>query len=223
MSKITSVMRSEYLKAVRSKAFIIGVLVTPLLFGGSLIALLISEQTNDVEDRHFAVVDRTGRLYDILEESAKARNESDIFEEGEQVDPVWFPSLYVEDDSGQPAELVLSERVDQGELLGFVVLGADLFDAKRGGDQEFSWNTNTPTYDDLPDWVESVVNNVIRTDRFERADIDQELISELTRRTRLKVLGLTKKDKSTGEVIQAEEVRDATDILFRLVRDVAVV
>ena len=60
MTKILTVARSEYLRAVATKAFIIGVILMPVLFGGGIIALAIAEKTADTEDRHFAVIDRSG-------------------------------------------------------------------------------------------------------------------------------------------------------------------
>ena len=68
MSKIYTVMRNEYLRAVRTKAFIIGVLITPLLFGASIIVMAVSENNKDLSDRHFAVVDRSGMLGTSIEQ-----------------------------------------------------------------------------------------------------------------------------------------------------------
>lgn len=209
MSKILTVTRAEYAKATRSKAFLVGILLTPLLFGGSLIAMALSKSARDVEQRDFVVIDRTGQLYETLEGSASERNRNEIWEEDSpttQVQPRWVPSPYeVDDDSAQPPELKLSNRVEQREILGFVIIGADLFETGQDGDREFSWHTETPTYTDLPDWIERTVNRVVRDARFAGAELDQRLVSSLTRNENLKILGLTTQDKQTGEIVEAEE------------------
>lgn len=221
MSKILTVTRAEYVKATRSKAFLVGILLTPLLFGGSLIAMALSENAKDVEQRDFVVVDRTGRLYESLETATATRNERGIWDSDEpdtQVLPRWVPSLYDGgDDSDSPFELQLSERVKNRELLGFVVIGADLFATGRDGDREFTWHTQTPTYDDLPDWIEGIVNREVRDARFAEAQLDQKLVSDLTRNESLRVLGLTKQDKKTGAVIEAKEDSKLATLLVPIV------
>jgi len=211
VSKIPSVALAEYGKAVRTKAFIIGIIMMPILFGISIIGLAISEKTKDVDDRHFAVVDRSGDFYPLIEKAVEERNQSSVFDdEGGQEDPRWIPELYVPagDGSGKPAELALSERVESGELLGFLVIGADLFELPEDGatlDRELSWHTDTPTYDDLPDWLGSEINGAIKQRRFKEADVDQALIARLERWERVRTLGLTEVDETTGEIKAAEE------------------
>ena len=56
MRKTWIVARSEYIRAVKTKAFIIGVLLMPVLMGAGLIMMALETVVSDVEDRHFAVV-----------------------------------------------------------------------------------------------------------------------------------------------------------------------
>ncbi len=224
MSKILTVARAEYVKATRSKAFIVGILMTPLMFGGSLLVMALNENTVDVEQRRFVVVDRSEALYETLEDAAEERNRMFIWDDEEpetQVRPEWTPSLYDGELDGAPMagesgeaegslELELSKQVKDKEILGFVIMGKDLFTSASDDpdgelDREFSWHTETPTYKDLPNWIERKVNTVLRDARFKEANLDQSLVNSLTRSENLRTLGLTKQDKSTGQVIEAEE------------------
>ncbi|HTE06162.1 MAG TPA: hypothetical protein VK824_08200, partial [Planctomycetota bacterium] len=172
------VARTEYLKAVRSKAFIVGVLLMPILMGGSFIALAISEKAKDTQDRHFAVVDRSGGpLWDALVKAAAERNAYELYElapdgsQGKQVRPRFVPERVDPPAAGEEnkAELALSERVRHGEIFGYLILGRDLPEAAEsaaGTDREFSWQTETPTFNQLPDWIENVVNATVRSHRL---------------------------------------------------------
>ncbi len=72
--KILAVIKREYFTRVRTKGFIIGTILFPLilvfLFGGIFIFAKIFQPST----RHYTVLDQTGRIYDeivkILEESA---------------------------------------------------------------------------------------------------------------------------------------------------------
>ncbi len=218
MSKILTVTRAEYVKATRSKAFVIGVLLTPLLFSGSIVAMAISKKTVDVEERRFAVVDRTGALYAAVEDAAEERNATALRDESgeKQVLPAWVPSAYAPDDAAASDDdvlLELSERVESKDLAGFLVIGADIVSTGTGGDREFSWHTKTPTYKDLPRWLERVVNGRVRAERFAAAELDEQLVETLSREADLRTVGLTERDEETGEVIAAEEESDFANLL----------
>jgi len=60
MNKIWRVAFTEYLNAVRSKAFILGVLALPLIMAISVGVQLYAQKKTDLTPRRFAVLDRSG-------------------------------------------------------------------------------------------------------------------------------------------------------------------
>ena len=63
MHKILTLFKREYKAAVRTKSFIISLLLVPIMMGGGFAAVLIMENKVDTEDKHFTVIDRTGELH----------------------------------------------------------------------------------------------------------------------------------------------------------------
>ena len=80
MRKFWTVARTEYLRAVRTKGFIVGVLMMPVLMSGGLIAGKLSKDSADVRDRRFAVIDRSGEVLPVLLTSVNVHNERDIWD-----------------------------------------------------------------------------------------------------------------------------------------------
>jgi len=57
MRKILTVATTEFINAVRSKAFIISVLLVPALFGASIGVQVLMGKRTEEGDRKFAVID----------------------------------------------------------------------------------------------------------------------------------------------------------------------
>ena len=100
--------------------------------------------------------------------------------------------------------MLLSERVRKKELLGFVTIGKDVAAADEGPEAGISYYTETPTFLELPDWLQRVINEEVQRLRFEKANVDQALVRKLTKGTIFRRLGLAKVS-ATGEVIRAKE------------------
>jgi len=207
-------MRNEYLRAVRTKAFIIGVLITPLLFGASIIVMAVAENNKDLSDRHFAVVDRSGMLGASIEQVMQARNEyglHDPEDKQEQVEPRWIPEMWnPADHPGERPDVVLSKRVEDGELIGFLSIGADIPELD-GDDRELAWFTDTPTYNDLPSALGRAVNDTVRRHRLTGANMDAVLVDTLSRRESVTTMGLVEVD-ADGTVHEAEELDKLAEI-----------
>jgi ABC-2 type transport system permease protein len=217
MNKIMVVTWAEYLRAVRSKAFLIGVLVTPLLFGAGIIAMSIAEASKDVRERQFSVLDGTGELLPLIEQRLAERNGS-LMEDGEQTRARWTlqpPPGELPD--GERLDLALSQRIEEGELFGFLKIGAGLMEPE-GGDRTLVWHTATPTSDDLPDWLEGQLNSVLRHERLSRAGIDASLAGRLSKYESVSTLGPVTLDAS-GEVEEDSEF----DQIARVIVPVALV
>lgn len=207
MSKVLAIARAEYLQAVRSKAFLIGLLVMPVLMGGGIaFQLLVGDQV-DLRDRSLAVVDPTGELWPVLEVAAQERNERTVWEEGEdgareQLRPRFILERFASDD-GERADVALSERVKAGELQGFVVIDPEVL-GDEAPPRAVAYFTQEPTFTELPEWVERVVNDEVHRRRFERAGVDGVLVSKLARPVALSTWGLVER-RADGTVAEPEQ------------------
>ena len=56
---ILLIAKRDYLATIRTKAFIIGLVVAPLLFGGGFLGVALLKSKPDIKDRRIAIVDRT--------------------------------------------------------------------------------------------------------------------------------------------------------------------
>jgi len=220
MKKIQAVAKAEYMQAVRSKAFLIGVFMMPVIMGGSIAAQILLADNKDLSDRRCAIVDGTGNLYEVLEEASEQRNESGIWsaaEEGgepQQKRPRFQLERYTPT-AGERADLTLSRRVKDGELLGFLIIDPLV----SQGDSEaepathpMAYYTESPTFTELPNWLEATVNGEVRRRRFEAADLDSELVAKLNRRVSLTTFGLPE-ERADGTVTEAKKDHKARTFL----------
>jgi ABC-2 type transport system permease protein len=222
--KIGVVASTEFTNAVRTKAFVVGVLLMPLLMAG-LIGLQAYTATQvDTRPRKFAVLDETGRLYQPLaaladlsnrpaDADAKARpakEDADANVDGKTRPKVPLVPEKVEL-GGRPERevlLELSDRVRKEDLFAFVVLPADLLSQDAGKKPEFRYYTNTPTDMTLPAWLETVVNALVRDTRLRAAGIDPILAQKLS--VPVKSQSLTLLSRAEGQAPGKEgEAEDA--------------
>src|SRR5262249_25085171 len=163
------VAATEFGMLVRTKAFIITVLLMPVLVGGSIVIQTIIAKQVDRTPRSFAVVDRTGRIYPALAQAAAARNAlvASGVVPGARFDPV-----PVTDAPSAPGlvRLQLSERVRTGEIFAFAEIPADAL--VEGGEGKLLYYSDRPTFEDLRVFLEAVVNETVRAERLRGAGVD---------------------------------------------------
>lgn len=126
MYKIFIIAQREYRALVRTKAFIISLVVMPILmFGGILIQTYLSGRV-DVGEKRILVLDGTGRLFGPLKQLAELHNEGAIDREtGRHTRAIITlekgPDGPVTDD----LRLALSDRIHHNEIFAFVEIDAD--------------------------------------------------------------------------------------------------
>ncbi len=225
MNKVWRVTSTEYLNAVRSKAFILGVLALPVIIAISIGAQLYAQKKTDLTPRRFAVLDRSGQLYPALAAMAKARTERLRSGDASVSVKLKGQSLKVDlpkqaefvpeefkfsGDDLKAAELQLSGRVRRKELFAFVIIGPNVLNPGATNGADVLYHTQTPTYQDLPGWIDSTLNGEIRERRFTAAGVDSKQVRDLSRPVPVQRLGLAEQ-KASGEVVQAKrENRFAT-------------
>lgn len=204
MRKILIIAVAEFESAVRSKAFIIGLLALPLLMGLAFVVQAFGGR-RDTSERQFAIVDRTGAMAGALVEAARAHNADETSARGDRTGPHFVPQI-VEPGSRSPEDLrlELSDRVRRKELFAFVEIPQALLEA-RDEPLHLQYLTESPTYESLPDWIRDQVTRVAADRRVQRSGADPVLMRRLLAPVPIDRRGLVTRT-STGAVSDAEEV-----------------
>jgi len=215
IDKIFRIARAEYLNSITSKAFVIGVLATPLMVGAMLLVEGVSNRAKGGEARRVGIVDRTGRLAQALATKAEERNQNEIEKDGKRNRPAFLVEAIVPAAGESEDDLVwqLSERVRSRQLFGFAVIDADVFSAES---PSIRYYTNTPTYRELPNWLRQVIDEELRRERFAAAEIDQAEIQRLMRSSEVERMELAEKADDGAITTRAER----SDVLTTLIPSV---
>lgn len=137
MRKIFVIAMREFSAAVKSKAFLVSLVLMPLLMFGGMIVQRAAGRLGDIKPKRLAVIDRTegATLARALEQAAENRNASGILDKntGRQMRPrIFIENVAPVDASDKQAvtqqRFDLSERVRRGEVFGFIEIGARLLD-----------------------------------------------------------------------------------------------
>ena len=179
MNRVFTVAQMEFLTLVRTKAFLIGILMMPVLMAVSVIFQVYAARDVDTQDRKVAVLDHSGALYDTLAAAAAEHNTR-----AGSGDTRTGPHFLLErvDANGRPAagvKLELSDRVRNDDLFAFVEIPADVIDAPVEK-TAIGYYSGTPSYEGLRDWMEPLMNREIARQRFTKSGIDAALVSKLS-------------------------------------------
>jgi ABC-2 type transport system permease protein len=213
MRKTFVIAVREYLAAVRTKAFVITLVIMPVLMAGSLLVQWLLSGYHDTETKRIAIVDRTpgAHLYSAIEKTVQKYNhltEDPVTKKRIaprfELDPV--PASANNAEARMEQRLQLSERVRRGELFGFLDIGAGVLDPRRGGankaDREIRYQSNRVTNKDFPRLLQEPLQEAIENLRLDAAgsQLPREQIRDLMRPAPVEVLGLTRRNPASGNV-----------------------
>ena len=217
MNKIWTLFKREYRAAVRTKSFIISLILVPIMMGGGFAAMIIMENNKDTDDKHFVVIDHSGLMIGPLSEALEIRNTEEILHPntGEKTDAAYvveFMEFDLQDPESQ--QLALSDRVESQELYAFIEIGPDiLHPAGEGKEAYLKYYSQHSFNDDIRYWFQNVVNNNLRDIRAAELNLDESQAKDLLWRINVEGMGLVTVDKKTGEQQEAEKTNEAQAFL----------
>ena len=217
MHKIWTLFKREYRAAVRTKSFIISLILVPIMMGGGFAAMIIMEKNKDTDDKHFVVIDHSGLLAGPLTDALETRNKEEIFHShtGEQIDAA-FVVEFMEADLQDPQSqsLALSTRVESQELHAFIEIGPDIMNP-AGEDSEayIKYYSQHSFNDDLRYWFQNVVNNRVQNMRAAELNLDEAQARNLMWWIQVEGMGLFSVDEKTGEQQDAEKTNELQTFL----------
>ncbi len=221
MHKVLRIARREYLAQVKTKGFVIGLVLAPLLFSGSGLAMYLLRNQVDVRDRVVAVIDRSGLVAQALADAAAERNAAVVHdpETGKKVRPAYRIEI-VDPDLTEPESLrlELSDRIRAGELHAFVEVGEAVLHPRADPQRSaIGFYAKKAAIDDLRDWVEQPINRRLRQARLEDAGVEPETIPDAFDWVRAEPMNLASLDERTGEIRSAGRSNELQAILVPLV------
>lgn len=234
----------DYLATVRTKSFLIGLLLIPsisvigglVVFGLGMLLVIYG----DIEEKRFAVVDRTPgeKIFPHLQEAASLHNK--------QFKPQYILER-VAPSADQAEEIAqqrydLSERVLRGEFFGFLDIGPDvccpplkknenekpipndaalapkLSQAALGiaTDSErvsVRYQTDRSTNQLFPLWAERIIDQAVLKQRWIEAKMPREKMPSL-RSVSFRTTGLSRRDQATGAIKEPRLVEHVAGFLL---------
>jgi len=216
MLKTLKIARREYLAAVRTKGFLVGLLLMPIFMGGSGLVMLATKGRVDTTEKRIAVIDHSGVIADALVRAGEERNKNDIFDKatGKRTKPAYVIEV-VEPDEANPAEqrLALSERVRSREIHAFLEIGRDVGGpAPDSAGSRIAYHAENAVVDDVRGWLEWPINGQIRKVKMGKLGVDEAAAKELMTWLRVEGLGLVSMDAQTGKITDAKKSSEARAI-----------
>jgi ABC-2 type transport system permease protein len=202
--KIWIVARTEFSSAIRTRSFLIVVLLLPVLTAGSILLQFFVLKRVDTRPRAVAVIDRTNALFASLERAAATYNSRTLSPTGEAVLPTIHLEWITTGDRGEvdPAIMLqLSDRIRQGELDGFVVVperAIAMPGSIEAAPLALEYHSENPNDEVPPKWLSGAVNHEIRSLRYHEAHIDQSLADRANHSLSIEKLGLFERAASSS-------------------------
>lgn len=134
LNRIWTIAKRDYLAAVKTKGFIIGLFLMPVMMFGGLVIGRLTRDFVDVTDKRVAVIDRTPgeAILPTLLAAAEQRNAELVDEKTGRQKAAKFlfervPPAALDDEAAVEAQrLELSERIRKDELFAFIEIGKDV-------------------------------------------------------------------------------------------------
>ncbi len=177
-AKLWAVVKREYIERVRTKGFVIGTILGPLLMGGMMIVPLLAMRSGS-KPLKVAVLDRTGTLRGPVEDALRAARFDD---------KVRFDVQPGDESASGAREAGLKKAVLEGKIDGYLELPDDA--VAKGTASYFGRNVSNRL--DLRT-MERAVSGVVVGLRLAGAGLDPLKVKDLTRELDLKTIRLSEK------------------------------
>jgi ABC-2 type transport system permease protein len=215
LRRILLIARRDYLAVVRTKAFIIGLVVFPILFGGGSVGAALL-QNRGASVRRVAILDRTGISAARIIQAAKDKSEHDPISRkmGFQVAPR-FEFETVVPDGAHLAEqrLELSDRLRRGELTAFLEIPPDAIHPGTRPAPSISYYAASGGVDASQPWLAGAVNDGLRRARLAGLGLPAARFGEVLDDIPVEGMALIERDPRTGAIPAARKRGEAEAVV----------
>jgi ABC-2 type transport system permease protein len=221
MRKILQVALRDYKAAVKTKGFIIGLVLAPIIFSGGAIGIVLLKDQVDTTDKRLAVLDHTGKIAIAIADAAEERNDKEVYNTvtGEKIKPAYIIEIIEANNSNLVEQrLKLSDRVRQKQLRAFLEIHpAVVHPADDREAAKITYHSESAALDELRRWVVWPINQQLRRLRLADAGITQDEVKDLFSWISVEGMGLVSMDIETGELKDARKSNEAAAFVVPMV------
>jgi ABC-2 type transport system permease protein len=229
MRKVLVIAGREYRAAVRSKAFMVTLVLMPVLMGASILVQVLFKRLEDTTEKTFAVVDRSpgGKVAESLVADAELYNTHLTIDPktGTRIHPAILlevvPPPASDPDAVLKQRAELSRRVEAGELEAVLEIGPDVYSLRTDPSPEAApdnqivrWQAKKPGEDFVARYLDRRINDAIQRHRLAAAGIDPAQVQAIQQPVPLKPKGLTRPNRQTGQLEDAAEEQRLTNFFL---------
>jgi ABC-2 type transport system permease protein len=224
MRKIRVIALREFLAAVRTKAFLLTILMMPILMSASIGLQVMFKKLDDAKEKVYVVIDHTPgqKLGKFLQATAsvmqafKAKDSEIAGLIGTKTSFELVPAA-----TGGPEALAqqrfdISQKIEKGEYQALVEIGpkvADLRDLSemfvnpdktddKAAVRFQAKNVGAITFRRI---IEVLINQGVQMERFQQKGIAAETVAQIQQPVVVKLKALTRKDAKTGEYVDGAD------------------
>ena len=222
LHRIFLIAKRDYLATIRTKAFIIGLVVAPLLFGGGFLGVALMVNKPDIKERRIALVDATGVVAAAVIQAAQEQSAKDLFDKTthRQLQPRYVFETLAPAADPKLQRLELSERIRHEQLFAFVEIGPTVLngvlqaapqtadDSKPGPVATY---TNAGGFDEASRWLSTSVNEGIQRVRLVQLGVGPDRLAGVLADVKVDRFGLLSRDPKTGEIHDAGKKNEVAE------------
>ena len=238
MRKIFTIAYREYKAMVGTKAFVISIVMMPILMLGSLLAIKLLQDNQEIKTRKIAVIDHTGEFVEPIQNGAKQLADviDAMVEKGngniqEQFGKLGTEKYEIEivsaDDADEQLRLKLSDRIRDQDLYAFIEIPESVnrllsgqtapeTEAAESADRsklsQVRFYAQGSSLADARRWFAGIINAKLKNHRLKLADIDPVVVAQAS--TPLQVVGMGLYEKTDSGEVSAEEGNDPLTAIF---------
>lgn len=219
MRRILLIAKRDYLQTILSKAYVVGLVIVPILIGGSFLVTSLAVRGN-AKDQRIAIIDHTGVAASAVIQAAEESSRRALSDKGIPNAPGGLRAMphfvfeEVQPETDETAQLLsLSDRIRTGDLFLVLEISADALqspdpkDAPSDGPQKerVRFYSNSSGVDQSGLALPSAVNDGLRRVRLSQLGVDPARAPEVLQDVPVASMSLLTKDPATGKISGGEK------------------
>jgi ABC-2 type transport system permease protein len=217
LRRILLIAKRDYLATIRTKAFLVGLVVAPILFGGGFLGIALLSSRPDIKERRVAIVDRTGLVASAVIQAAQEKNAEDLFDKAthRQIAPRYVFESLAPGANANAQRLALSDRVRSGQLFAFLEIGPENLHPRHPNHNATAAGvacyTNAGAFANTRHWLSGPINDGLQRVRLAQLGVNASNFDDVLAETSVERLSLVSRDEKTGQIQQGHKKSELDD------------